>query len=83
MAQAVCTINLGLKLQKIYVKNAESEAKLFYISLDDLPNFLASHNDIDSFIVKGNKSFVGKIEQKTREKELNQYTKPKTKFYYV
>lgn len=83
MAQAACTINLGVQLQKVFVKTTDTEAKVFYVSLEDMPTFLASHDNIKSFIVKGNKDYVGKIERETKEKELSQYSKAKTKFYYV
>lgn len=87
MATIICKINLGIKMQQVYIESKKySDKKIvetYQLPIDDLATFIAKHEDVKQARLSGPKFYLEKIEKDTKEIEMRQYSKEKTVFYYI
>ena len=88
MAKIICKISLLSFKQIVYIQSYKYDGKsiteTYQMPLKDIPDFIASQNNIDEVCLAGPKAFIKKIEQDTHNIEINKYSKKeKTIFKYI
>lgn len=87
MARMICKINMGTLMQKVFIQEQKYSNKKtiepYRISLDDLPDFIVEHSDVQDVFLKGPAEYTKKIKQETEEKEMLKYSKVTTTFHII
>lgn len=87
MSKIVCKIQIGLQKQDVivYGQKYSNKQTIEHHSLNfkEIPDFISNQSDIKEVYLSGPKSFIHKIEEDTKNKEIQKYSIIKTKFYYI
>ena len=87
MARMICKINMGTLMQKVFIQGQKYSNKKtiepYRISLDDLPDFIVEHSDVQDVFLKGPMEYTKKIKQETEEKEMLKYSKVTKTFHII
>lgn len=86
MPTIICKINLGTRLQRIYIQNEKYSKKeileTYWMPFEAISDFILKQEDVFQVKMYGPKSYTEKIEKEVHEKELTKYSKIKTNFIY-
>lgn len=87
MATAVCSINLGVLKQRLYIQNKKYSNKKtmenYYLTIEEMIPFIAKNFDITEVNLLGPIDLIQKIEHDVHQLEKIKYSKYKTKFNFI
>lgn len=85
MKEIICKIHMGTKEQEVFIYSKETkDFEVYKMAFNAIPDFIATHDDIEDIYLYGPKNYVKKIELDTYKLEERMYTKGvKSKFHYA
>ena len=85
MNQILCNINIGLRMQTIFILSEERKEVIETIQLpvENIPDFIINRTDIKEVRLQGNTEFINKIKDDTIEKFHTLYSDRELNFYFV